>query len=147
MTYQEKLAFIRAKCIEANWEIDDFKFGCEFLKNGLLYVLVTKSTVSRLDTTVLTLYCYVKREFVTVVGSKIDRYKNIGRPIRLADALLAISEKCGGMLSLECVDQHGAKENHLSRVVGRLLKLWNLHKDDLNEQDEATINFIHSIIL
>jgi len=140
MTHQEKLAFIRAKCIEANEGIKALEFGCKATwkkpKNE-------HEATENVPAIVLTNY----RNGTLEIYSRFSNHKLwmtmgvfasdltdvIGRPIRLADVLIIVC--------------YGANKAITDTQILGAISYWDLRKDDLNEQDEATINFIHSIIL
>ena len=57
------------------------------------------------------------------------------RPIRLADVLLAIETA-----AKKRVDENEGEMAHVS------VHLWNLRADDLQQQSEETINFLHELL-
>lgn len=69
-----------------------------------------------------------------------------GRPIRLADVLLAIGNMltivdCDGnfyQMKMKLSDKEPKFEKHLGK--------WNLRIDDLTQQSEAFIDFLHSLL-
>lgn len=98
MTHQEKLAFIRGKCVEVNPGV----------VNGSIGVCLNGTYVEKRKTT---------------------------RTIRLADIILLLCN--GKQEEIEFIEDY-----HLTELLQR----WNLRKDDLNEQDEATISFIYDVL-
>lgn len=135
MTHQEKLAFIRAKCIEANPEIVELKFGC--LVRCMDYVGMEDTRRYAGVIWDRENDCYVQK----VIDSKEQlftmdfRHEIIGRPIRLADIILLLCN--GKQEEIEFIEDY-----HLTELLQR----WNLRKDDLNEQDEAAISFLYDVL-
>jgi hypothetical protein len=120
----KNLHFIREKCIAANPEIVELKFGCEFenVKTGARFIIPTN-------------------------GYPNDNHKILGRPIRLADVLLAI-ENANGNIELATYGEplhigHYEKperEGYYSKAY------WNLRADDLEKQSEETISFLYELL-
>lgn len=63
------------------------------------------------------------------------------RPIRLADVLSSVRR--GDRYIFEELEEH---RDFLYNLCGDTLVAWNTYKDDLNDQEESTINFLHSIL-
>ncbi len=137
---------IRKKCIEANPEIVELKFGCEveggFIyswTNGVLVWLISqlgKGTQMQIP----------KEDFV--------KYKIIGRPIRIADVLLAIQENVehynediivlvDGFIGFRPSED---RKYHDAILKGNSGCNWNLKDDNLDNQSKETINFIHNLL-
>jgi len=133
MNHQEKLAFIRDKCIECVPEIVDTGFGCD--------VEVVIGSIACPATIVQKNYA---GNWLVLIAGQTATYKNkqihkiIGRPVHLADILLTLRD-IGPMT-------HNV---NALLLVGdqRLYEIqWNLRKDDLALQDEATVDFIYQIL-
>lgn len=69
--------------------------------------------------------------------------KNLFRPIRLADVLLAIG-KTGKSCAID--DTGSFCESDFGGFVPNYTKQWNLRKDSLEEQSKNCISFIHELI-
>lgn len=133
MTHQEKLAFIRGKVIEAVPEIVELKFGCVIQMTGTKQPDYIKTPVPITSVKPMSDGCWeVPWGCFHPVRNKKE-YIVIGRPIRLADVLIIVC--------------YGANKAITDTQILGAISYWDLRKDDLNEQDEAAINFIHSIIL
>lgn len=144
MNKDQKIQAIREACILANEDILKLEFGCEI-----------KSPTSR----------RIKKRFFT--GSSDEQQENyyididqvgsndeqflceqmeddlddiiIGRPIRLADVLLAIGQGAS---------YYGPYDGELAMTTSQPERkaTWNLLKDSLEDQEEPTINFIHELL-
>lgn len=146
MTYQQKLEAVRQKCLEVNPEIVELEFGCH-VKTAPMGIGAPENE-----------YC-----IFTIVGQDINgKYRLlerrnhiskssfqeiIGRPIRLTDVLLAIN---GGKKYYAVTDDGKiaflapAKDSNARYIV--IESKWNLHKDSLDEQSEATIDFLYELL-
>jgi hypothetical protein len=75
----------------------------------------------------------------------------LGRPIRLADVLLAIAEtKAWGRVkpkSAQSEEQYQSVLKGRSDISGKLIQgFWDLRRDDLQKQSDETINFIYELL-
>lgn len=169
MTKEEKIQKIREWCIAANPDIVKLEFGCKYIVGKKHDFILRREAMQ--DG-----YCgqcreggmsgaafrdyrcgYCKKGFMhpnTAVPKycvecanehKKCRYcavdlEIIGRDIRLADVLLA---KSGIMVSSDGCFRHlnGYPQDWKGTKI-----FWNLRKDNLNEQDDPTIDFIYSLI-
>lgn len=75
----------------------------------------------------------------TLKVSEIKPYQILGRPIRLADVLAALNERYPDYKL-----HHSAVEG--SHELAKLLKLYNLKDDNLENQSEETIAFLASLL-
>lgn len=134
MNKEQKIEYIWAKCIEANPSIKDLKMGCKLDENGRILNI---------------LYSDISLVKVIDEEGKIEGFSRsdwahtmqiIGREIRLADVLLALS-KVGAVTN-------GGKYliNIVSDGNSHIDYRWNLLKDSLTEQSEETIEFIYSLL-
>ena len=171
MTKQDKIKFIREKCIEANEEIVELKFGCEIkiteAIDDKVYLDKERSWYKTVPFTAVfiedfrsgcsdpeccgdmgTEYACVGKDIFTLeeIGD-VEKYEIIGRPIHLADVLLAI-QKRGEQWAIDddghIITLSGGTE------VGTLVyegtgKYWNL-KETLNNQSKETIDFIYQLL-
>jgi len=122
MTTQDKINAIREACISVNPEIVELKFGCKvrFGRWGDSNRIYT--VVSRHEDKVFCVRDGKKSvDRITLTDDEII----LGRPIRLADVLLAMDERI---------------------PIMKTVLYWNLCADDLNLQEEATINVIHNVL-
>ena len=139
---------IRKKCIEANPEIVELKFGCEIeipkLNNFTFKGIIFKLKLSKTPHYVGVAYGSMYREsenfshereihFDDLVEKKI-----IGRPIRLADVLFTVAQKAPPLFSQQVIME--AEEPR------KILGMWNLKDDNLEHQSKETIEFIHSFL-
>lgn len=175
MEHQDKVAFIRQKTIETNPEIVELKFGCRLHHPG--YRMANIYDVSP------TGYGNGKKFFTdlghsfyddTIKDGHIRRnsldkphmWKIIGRPVRLADVLLAIGNhqdkwrETNWFTWVFPVAQELGKSGEWANFCGyshdkgwALLTNkdkcpvgWNLRADDLEDQSEDTIEFIYSLL-
>lgn len=137
MEHQDKIALIRQKAIKANPEIVELKFGCKVLLN-------IRKWESQLITNEIGWRGNDKTQFQ---GQDIEFWNDdireiIGRPVRLADVLLAIEETKPGFLVV-------AKNGRMTQITNEfadILRGWTWAKDDLSLQDEPTINFLYEIL-
>lgn len=114
-----KLQFIREKCIEANPEIVELEFGCEVKEkdSGEQFFIADRDDMDLMP----------------------DAYEIIGRPIRLADVLLAIPFKANMGIY--------ADGTFIKRSAGDTGYEWNLKDNNLEKQSKKTIDFIYNILI
>jgi len=125
---------IRAKCIEVNPEIVELKFGCEIALKGVRkhFYLSGDSNGSH----------HLAIGGVEIPLSNkwfVDNCKIIGRPIRLADVLLAIGAIDGVHATVSTKGQIDVHPFNGDTV-------WNLRKDSAEDQSPECIAFISSIL-
>lgn len=147
----DKLKLIREKCIAANPEIMELKFGCEIeCKLGewnkykvLVGIGVCEKGHKNLQTCERN-DCYMEsgiwafydsEENMHTINLKDGEYEILGRPIRLADILLAMNTN----LKISKV----AMEGWLEIITG---EKWNLRADDLEKQSPETIDFLANLL-
>jgi hypothetical protein len=121
MTQTDKLSFIREKCIAANPEIVELKYDDS--DNGKQF----KQSSSNIVFTI-SIHGYPRK----------DIHEILGRPIRLADVLLAIDKKYPG--NFATVASNGWFHYGYKRCF------YDLRADDLREQSEETINFLYELL-
>lgn len=140
MTHLEQ---IREACIKANPEILKLEFGCVVQMEG---VLTPEAIIGTLVNEADIVY---KIDTATYHNTSLKMIKEIlGRPIRLADVLLAINHHSWihdidvpKVLNLRSDAPYQAL-----LLVGTLIDKWEKSKDDLTLQSEETIDFIHSVL-
>lgn len=154
MTTQEKIDFIRSKCIEANPSILDLVFGCEF------------AFVDELDSEEQGKP--KQRDVVVSIASGVDSYQNpfthiigvsneydfsskeeieiLGRDIRLPDVLMAIRKgKYAPSLDF-AVDPNHISIQEENTDADEMFCIWNLLDDNLEHQSEETIEFVYNLL-
>ena len=152
-----KLETIREKCIEANPSIKDLVFGCE-IENVIFYKDAKKKEPDWMRRNELrgTVIKDLRSDFLPMwvdYGDQLEfeisphdyvSFDIIGRPIRLADVLLAIRKVKGSaydfaeLLGLDW-DSDGIIEEYRDSI-------WNLLKDDLTQQSDETIDFLYELL-
>ena len=141
MSKQEKISYIRERCIEANPDIKKLEFGCEvkyrnqeetyrfIMENPLVCVQCVCTTgvhIEGLSDKSPQSFCKHRFE---------EWFEIIGRPIRLADVL---------NLPDSFTDKYSNKEN--KELLWKLCTNWNLLQDDLTLQSQETIDFLYSLL-
>lgn len=147
---QEKIKEITAKCIEANEDILKLGFGCK-LKHPSGIIVTIWRVYPPSPNGELFACTDLDRD------TKICQFEILGRDIRLADILLAI-KKSGKYENGQCATRWQERgfdivcghpfpcpEHHVD--VSDLLTAYNLLKDNLSDQSEECINFIHGILI
>jgi len=134
----EKLQFIREKCIAANPEIVELKFGC-LLNNIHRPSYPITMFLWKVGEQVMTFHPQFDQELVKDMHS----LEIFGRPIRLADVLLAI-----GCNSYTVPKDRFRDGNSLYsgdwNANGQIM--WNLRADDLEKQSQETVDFLYELL-
>jgi len=141
---EEQLNQIRESCIKANPEIVELKFGCRFIDREstqtLMYLSQSKSSgATYAYSETLGDDCYLE-DFRFEDPNKIEI---LGRPIRLADVLLALHNFVGG---IECYPQSDSSLLIQSFNEPKSSGKWNLSKDDLTLQSEEILSFLANLL-
>jgi len=141
----DKIQFIRQKCIEANPEIVELKFGCLLRNKASGYIsgiylgydsTTNNSLVSKLDGGYMWQFKALGNMRIgdwtpTEMGKHgLSDWSIVGRPIHFADVALAIEEA------------HELSGNR----AGELISTWNLRKDSLEDQSPDTIQFLYELL-
>lgn len=145
---KEKLNAVREAVIKAVPGIMELKFGCHIKVNLSEGGGEIATAIGKTPHLVHWTWAEHHENKGSFVGTEMDdRIIILGRPIRLADVLLAI-RLCRHEVTFDfqiepqnfaiCCDT--LEED--TRVV-----FWNLHKDDLSLQSEETIDFLYSLII
>lgn len=145
MTREQNIEIIRKACIKANPDILKLKFGCE--------VELNKESKSERMTVVKLLdktgEYVVTYQDGTQGLNQPDELKIIGRPIRLADVLVAMNADreniWGYYLGSDgylCESIEGDFGTELESTPCR----WNLKNDDLALQPDETLEFLVNIL-
>ncbi len=133
---ENKIETIRRACIAANPSILDLVFGCK-VKRALSEGGGFECSVIGLDgNTALVSYAPYQENYEGRHYDKIEHLEIIGRPIRLADVLLAIK-------SPFYINAYGQMES-MGKDNGGIS--WDLKHDDLNLQTQKTINFLYDLL-
>lgn len=141
---ETNLQIIRKACIEANPEIMELKFGCDIaVGNDRGYI-----HYSMYDKDGPTLLGFVStsdpKKLRPIQWKKGDPigYTILGRPIRLADVLLAIksSPKC------DTYWEYGATSDIVWGNPPLKNNAWNLRNDDLITQSPDTLQFLADLL-
>jgi hypothetical protein len=138
MTPQNYLK-LKDKIVEANESILDLVFGCEVEYKNLIWRIVHKSIAG--DIVVQHEY---SREIIT--PQQIEYLKTIkilGRPIQLADVLIALKTKRLNENGWIMVDIQGQFITVGNEELGIL---WDLSKN-LYDQPEATLQFLFDLLV
>jgi hypothetical protein len=87
--------------------------------------------------------CIEANPEIEIIDSRIGLRQIIGRPIRLADVLLAINNpNAVGLLT----GVSGVNDDYSGNLEYEDEPLWNLRADDLNSQSEETIEFLVGLL-
>lgn len=141
------LEIIRKACIAANPSILDLKFGCEVKNKKFGYTFFVSFCDKENEVVV-----YCPKEFDnqfhhdSIEHFEAGKMEILGRPIRLADVLLAIeSQKNVTVLidSLGCFMTVMPGEQPV--FISALKAQWNLAQDDLTTQSEETLSFLANL--
>lgn len=157
MTTKDQINFIQQKCVEANPEIVELKFGCEIELRDEDQTRTTyiggvgkckkhkKSSSCHEDCLIesamsLAVVENDPQEFYELSEWVIERhetdlYRILGRPIRLADVFLAVGHN------------QGYRDGKMqASQLYTIVEVWNLRADDLEKQSEETINFLYELL-
>lgn len=128
MTIQQQLELIRQKCIEVNPEILKLTFGCQIKERGSIYIDKYIDTGADKETgqDIYHTWYYPDGHFA--------EWEVVGRPIRLADVLLAH----------QAIKYETAMTKYYQ--IASVVEKWNLHKDDLTEQSDECVKFIADLL-
>lgn len=144
----KQLQLIREKCIAANPEVVKVDVGCEVIVGDLRHTIYEVSREG-------VYAAYLNRPFPSDLEAN-DFYdcefsgetkdlQIIGRPIRLADVLLAAEAKTDyGDRDLKVYLHYSFHEVVIQ--WGRIDIRWVLRSDDLEKQSEETINFLYELL-
>lgn len=156
MTTQQQITAIREKCIEANPSIKDLKMNCMIYhpEYGIAIINDSRgtgngSTQKHFTDRSHVFYddCRDKDGRLFRNGSNKEWWEIIGRPIHLADVLLAIGQNIavvgnGCFLEWGTHFFHGEKQGYWNQKNIS----WDLKNDDLTLQSEETISFLYTLL-
>lgn len=146
----EKLELIRKACIKANPSIMELGFGCEVEwrdeKATLTGQVFTDSESKERYYSITP-----SLKGVDTFSEKDGYWKILGRPIRLADVLLAIhaqtaDRKVTGFWTVVGENGEFAKLMLHEGELENCNIAWNLLKDDLRQQSEETVDFLYDLL-
>lgn len=120
---------IKQKCIEANPEIMELKFGCK-IKNlhGKIETFINNAGQHKYR-------CISENGFFDET-LKIFITEILGRDIHLADVLYAIT----------ITDSEAMAEKVAGDLTFQSINSWNLLKDSLKDQSEETLEFLANLL-
>lgn len=124
-----KLQQLREVIIKTQPEIMELKFGCHLLFGDVRTCFLSLENDGHQD------FYYIFPRVNGVDSVYPNQVVILGRPIRLVDIVLAISEIESGMSA-----------KRFDEVCMRIIQFYNLLDDDLNHQSEAFINFLHGLL-
>lgn len=139
---QENIKTIRKACIKANPGIVELKFGCQiqrFHETGPVDIWVHLYNHGS-DMHTVVLHRPKNPKYVALYEFKcgreeIESWVILGRPIRLADIVLATIKKMDGKTNGEVKD-----------VMLKFAYLWDCFHDDLTQQPTETLEFIANLL-
>lgn len=144
MTREQSINIVKEACVKANPEILELKQNCfvkDFLK-GTLEILAKYEIEGETP-----VYDFVFRGEgeVSVARSPRGNWDILGRPIRLADVLLAIQKKdtLENPININTyghLELCGEEQIVLSRTT------WNLRADSLTDQSDQTLLFLAQLL-
>ncbi len=140
---------IRAACIAANPEIVELKFGCEVIRlKDKRIGYVQSGSASEVEEGVWlghVLWLGNKVVAPTIMG---DTYgvAILGRPIRLADVLLAIRANRNAANGVYGIKDDGELMHISFQGITILPIRWNLRQDDLTKQSPGAIDFLFTLL-
>jgi hypothetical protein len=114
---------------EANPEIMELKFGCQLKDKEGTWKFVGPVTFATGE------YISVWRDQSGLGKGRLEEFKVLGRPIRLADVLLALGKR-----------QYEVSFNEASNTE-RVVEAWNLKDDNLDNQSKETKQFLIELLV
>jgi len=148
---QKNLETIRAACIKANPEIVELKFGCRFkFPRGSYGTLLCDKEWKRAK--FLVALPQLPPHYDELRWDDMEDVEIIGRPIRLADVLLAMEtakgshhvavRNDGGIL----VREGNGITSNWSLQWRNPFPVWNLRADNLEEQSDECVAFLAGLL-
>ena len=135
MNTKDQIQFISEKCIAANPEIVELHIGVLARQQGTMRLFLwNRRTWEAAD------------DHRHTIGRSVFSGEILGRPIRLADVLLAMEVNKTFAKQVPSGAYRGSKTSALTFLVGRKNRLWNLRADDLEKQSKETISFLYRLL-
>lgn len=131
------LKFVKDKIIEAVPEIMELKFGCEILHKPSQKTFLYHSTTDKKDS-----YNLIADQPIFGSDWPITDLEILGRPIQLADVILAIQEK-PYVVFVTLTKEGDLIVSFMEATPVHLA--WNLSKD-LSGQSPETIDFLYNLL-
>jgi hypothetical protein len=144
MSRQAKFESIRAACIQASPDITELRFGCELkLVPHLVERVISEPYIPervgrKLNRENARFVVVGSLDYPSVtravsVNSIVENAHILGRPIRLADVLLAIQAKRG-------------RPDARNPESWKVIHLWNLRQDALAAQSDQCIDCLYELL-
>lgn len=149
-TQEEKIAEIRKACVAANGDIMKLQFGCEVeIKEGVEVPswpgATQKATlIAPFKAKIICNYYYGDLEYLFAAKDECSfdlnqvKYAVLGRPIRLADVVLALEFKLMGKFKTVSFAQ--------AQPILETCMMWLKGKDNLRDQSPECIDFLYSLL-
>lgn len=141
---EANIKLIKEKCIEANPEIMELKFGCYINPSvdSVWYVLheLVGGYVNAIE--------IVQDEEHLVYGAKTRIFPKeiLGRPIRLADILIAIEKVKLGDVYYSIRTGGEIIKGNIETSYEEEVSFWNLRTDNLDQQSPECIEFLENLL-
>ena len=136
---QNNLKTIREACIKSNPSILNLEFGCEVIFNTRK-LFITGHALSD-EKQVLIGDKFESKYFVKKSDLEI-----IGRPIRLADIVLALHTKLSPTQDLIFKEIADKVIQDIRNQIMEVVVRWNLKNDNLENQSEETLQFLAELL-
>lgn len=144
MTHRQALEAVRGKVIAANGDIMKLQFGCELLrgsKPNRHYKVIEDIGFAGNENKV-----WINSVPFGSMPLELDKdliqnggeFEILGRPIRLADVLLAIPKRK--------IDSMGGFDISAFSIYLNRTEIWFLPKNDLSLQSEETVRFLGEVL-
>lgn len=135
---------IREACVSANPEIMELKFGCRFKFPSDKYGVFLNDKEWKKAKFLVDLPLLAPHYDELFWDDMVD-VEILGRPIRLADILLATEQKWVTFYSAS-LSSFGKKTKSEGAVLYQIIQKWNLRKDSLEDQSDECVAFISSLL-
>lgn len=139
MTEEQQIEFIRQKCIEANPSIKDLVFGCR-----IYFPAFPNVWHKVLGASGGSIHYFAYDKYDSHCNE--SQVEIIGRPIRLADVLLAYKKYREGFAEPASLSINLWNEEIRNKAVLASVRNWDLKNDDLTLQSEETVKFIWELL-
>lgn len=134
MTKQEAIEIINRACVEANPSIMDLTFGCEVVKSDMHSGVVVGEAYEQI--------AYLNYGEMKVFLAPKEQFEILGRPITIADVLVAMAETVHREQVTHLVTCYGdIRDTHFNLKCS-----WNLLRDNLSLQSDETLVFLAGLL-